>query len=45
MEADRAFAQMGVSKAPYALTEKFTNLPHDEMDKIVRAVFHLGPEV
>lgn len=36
---------MGISKAPYALKDKFANLPNTEMDKIVRAAFYLVPEV
>ncbi|KAK1392112.1 hypothetical protein POM88_011168 [Heracleum sosnowskyi] len=44
-EFDFAFSQMGISDAPYLLKEKFSSLPDVQMDKLVRASFHLGPEI
>lgn len=42
---DRAYAGMEISKAPYPLKDKFSNLTDAEMDRVVRATFHLGPEI
>lgn len=44
-EFDTMFSGCAVGRAPYALKEKFANLPHAEMDKIIRATFHLDPEI
>lgn len=44
-EADRTYAGIGVSKAPYPLKDKFVNLADSYLDRIVRATFHLGPGI
>ncbi|KAK1365436.1 hypothetical protein POM88_040997 [Heracleum sosnowskyi] len=44
-EFDAAFSKMGISEAPYPLKEKFASLPDTQMDKLVRAAFHLGSEI
>lgn len=44
-EADQVYAGMGISKAPYSLKDKFSSLSKTEMDKIVWATIHRGPEI
>ena len=45
VKADRAFSGMIVGKAPYPLKEKFAGLSEPDMDRVIRATFHLGPEI
>lgn len=44
-EFDRVFGGLVIGKSPYPLKEKFSKLPPIEMDRAVRAPFHLDPEI